>query len=159
MEQDRKGCNNNALAQLLLEPSAASAQAKRHMADCDPCQRELAELEGVMGLLDSWKGPEPNPYFMSRFQARLREEREAQPTSWLARLRMRFASGSHRALRPMAAMALMGVLLVGGGAYVEMSRVPHPAPQTGQAAVVHDLQTLDKNAQLLDQLEAMSNAP
>jgi hypothetical protein len=28
--------------------------------------------------------------------------------------------------------------------------------QPGQAAVVHDLETLDSNAQLLDQMEALS---
>jgi hypothetical protein len=34
-----------------------------------------------------------------------------------------------------------------------------PAGQPAQAAVVNDLQTLDNNAQLLDQMEAMSTAP
>jgi hypothetical protein len=48
------------------------------------------------------------------------------------------------------------VLLVGGGAYLGVTDWEQPANQPGQAAVVHDLQTLDNNAQLLDQMEAMS---
>jgi hypothetical protein len=59
-------------------------------------------------------------------------------------------------VRPLAAMALTVVLLVGGGAYLGVTDWEQPANQPGQAAVVHDLQTLDNNAQLLDQMEAMS---
>jgi hypothetical protein len=33
----------------------------------------------------------------------------------------------------------------------------HPAQPPAQTAVVHDLQTLDNNAQLLDQLESISD--
>jgi hypothetical protein len=35
----------------------------------------------------------------------------------------------------------------------------HTTVPSTDAAVVHDLQTLDNNAQLLDQMEAMSTAP
>jgi hypothetical protein len=59
-------------------------------------------------------------------------------------------------VRPLAAMALTVVLLVGGGAYLGVTDWDQGGSQPGQAAVVHDLQTLDNNAQLLDQMEAMS---
>jgi hypothetical protein len=62
-------------------------------------------------------------------------------------------------VRPLAAMALAVVLLVGGGAYLGVNDMDTNATQPGQAAVVHDLQTLDNNAQLLDQMEAMSATP
>ena len=60
-------------------------------------------------------------------------------------------------VRPLAAMALTVVLLVGGGAYLDVADLDQSAMPPGPTAVVHDLQTLDNNAQLLDQLETMSN--
>jgi hypothetical protein len=59
-------------------------------------------------------------------------------------------------VRPLAAMAMAVVLLVGGGAYLGVTDMDQPGMQQDHAAVVHDLQTLDNNAQLLDQMEAMS---
>jgi cytochrome c-type biogenesis protein CcmH/NrfG len=59
-------------------------------------------------------------------------------------------------VRPLAAMALTVVLLVGGGAYLDVTNWDQPPTTPPQTAVVHDLQTLDNNAQLLDQLESMS---
>ena len=54
--------------------------------------------------------------------------------------------------------------MVGGGAYLGLNggltgawhQAPTDVSQPQQAAVLHDLQTLDTNAQLLDQLESMS---
>ena len=90
----------------------------------------------------------------------MREERQAEPegwpSSWLGRLRDRFALGPPMHVRPLAAMAMAIMLLVGGGAYLGVSDLDQATPQTPQAAVVHDLQTLDNNAQVLDQMEAMS---
>jgi hypothetical protein len=57
-------------------------------------------------------------------------------------------------------MAMTVMLLVGGGAYLGMTNVETvQAPPQPNAAVVHDLQTLDSNAQVLDQLEAISDNP
>jgi hypothetical protein len=54
-------------------------------------------------------------------------------------------------------MALTVAVLIGGGAYLGLNNWDQPAVQPpAQAAVVHDLQTLDNNAQLLDQLESLS---
>lgn len=155
-----------ALANLLLDPAAASdalpRKAKAHLEECAPCQRELDELRATMELLDNWNAPEPNPYFLTRLDARLREEREAEPVGWLrggmARLRARFVYGSATHVRPLAAMALTGLLLVGGGAYLGVTNWDQPTTAQGPAAAaVHDLQTMSSNAQLLDQLETISN--
>ena len=148
------------LADLLLAPEAAPENVKTHVAGCDGCQAELAELRATMAALDAWQAPEPNPFFMTRFEARLREEKNAAPTSllnrWMDRLRARVAYGPPMHARPLAAMALTVALLVGGGAYLDMYWEQPPAVPA-QTAVVHDLQTLDNNAQLLDQLESISD--
>ena len=54
-------------------------------------------------------------------------------------------------------MALTLVLLIGGGTYLGITDWDQPPSPPGQAAVVHDLQLLDNNAQLLDQLETLSS--
>jgi cytochrome c-type biogenesis protein CcmH/NrfG len=126
---------------------------------CEACSQELAELHATMALLDTWEAPEPNPYFLTRLEARMREEREAAPASWLERLRARLTYGPSLHVRPVAAMALTVVLLLGGGVYLGVSNWDQTTTPTPQAAVVHDLQTLDNNAQLLDQMEAMSTSP
>jgi hypothetical protein len=149
------------LAEMLLDPGAAPAKVQLHVADCESCRKQLADLRATMALMDTWNAPEPSPYFLSRLDARMREERATAPAtwpeSWIAKLRARLAYGPSMRVRPLAAMALTVALLIGGGAYLGITDWDQPATPPGQAAVVHDLQTLDNNAQLLDQLEAMSS--
>jgi hypothetical protein len=148
------------LADLLLDPERVPAKVKAHVDACESCREELAELRATMALLDTWESPEPSPYFLSKLDARMREERATAPASWpeswIARVRARLTYGPSMHVRPLAAMALAVVLLVGGGTYLGVTDIDQPSTPPGQAAVVHDLQTLDSNAQLLDQLEAMS---
>lgn len=146
------------LVNLLLDPATAPAKVQMHVQGCSRCRHELDELRATMALLDTWVGPEPNPYFMTRLDARLREEREAEPAGWLARLRARFIYQSATHVRPLAAMAMTVLLLVGGGAYLGVTNWDQLPAAPGQTAVVHDLQTMDSNAQLLDQLEALSTS-
>ena len=157
MERMNKNCTgmDTKLAEMLLDPEAVPAKVRTHVAECDGCRRELAELQATMALLDTWKGPEPSPYFLSRLDARMREEREAAPAGWFQRLRARFVYGPAMHVRPLAAMALTVVMLVGGGTYLGVTDWNQTAQPAGQAAVVNDLQNLDNNAQLLDQLEAL----
>lgn len=149
------------LASLLLDPDTASAKVRTHVEECDGCRGELDELKATMALLDTWEGPEPSPYFMTRLDARMREEREAASGGWLAKklaaLRAGFAYGPHAHVRPLAAMALTILLLLGGGTYLGVTDWDQAAVPAHQTAVVHDLQTLENNAQLLDQLEALSS--
>jgi hypothetical protein len=147
------------LADMLFDPDAAPVKLREHVEQCAPCRAELAELKATMALLDTWQGPEPSPYFMTRLDARMRDERQAAPAGWFARLRARIAYGPSMHVRPLAAMALTIMLLVGGGAYLNITVWDQPAVQPSQtAAVVGDLQILENNAQLLDQMEAMSNS-
>jgi len=159
MEQMKDNCTgmDSKLADLLLDPESAPGKVRTHVEGCDRCRGELEELRATMSLLDAWEAPEPNPYFLSRMEARMREERAAAPQSWLARLRASFAYGPATHVRPLAAMALTILMLVGGGAYLGVTNWDQPTPPPAPTAVVHDLQMLDSNAQLLDQLEAMSD--
>ena len=158
METMKQNCTGmeSKLADLLLDPDAVPAKVREHVEQCNHCQGELAELQATMALLDTWESPEPSPYFLTRLDARMREERLSEPEGWFARLRDRFAFGPPMHVRPLAAMAMAVMLLVGGGAYLGISDLEQPANQPDHAAVVHDLQTLDNNAQLLDQMEGMS---
>ncbi len=148
------------LADLLLDPETAPESVKAHVAGCEDCRRQLEELRSTMDLLETWKAPEPNPFFMTRFQARLSDERKAAPADWAARLvdrvRARILYGPQLHARPLAAMALTLLLILGGGAYLGISNWEQPAGPSPEAHVVGDLQTLDNNAQLLDQLEDMT---
>jgi hypothetical protein len=163
MKQMKTNCAGmeEKLADMLLDPHSAPAKVQTHVAECDGCRTRLEELRATMNLMGAWQAPEPSPYFVTRLGARMREEREAEPAGWfagiVARLRARIAYGSGLQVRPLAAMALSVMLLVGGGAYLGFTDLVQPAqPSVQNAAVVHDLQTLDNNAQVLDQLEALS---
>lgn len=147
------------LADLLLDPDSASAKVKTHVAGCDSCRKDLEELHATMAALDTWAAPEPSPYFLTRLGARMREEREAPRAGWFERLRARLIYGPQMHARPLAAMALTVMLLLGGGTYLGVTNWEQPPAAQGNAAVVNDLQTLDNNAQLLDQLESITDNP
>ena len=155
-------CNeiNSKLADLLFEPQGPAGvdpELALHLDNCGSCRGQLTELQATMALLDTWEAPEPNPYFMTRLNARLEEERQAAPAGWFERLRSRMMFGSRLTLRPVAAMAMTAVLLIGGGTYLGFNNWDAPVAPPQQTAVVHDLETLDNNAQLLDQLETLSD--
>jgi len=163
MKQMKTNCTgmDAELAGVLLDSRPISAKVQAHVAECGDCQDELAELKATMQALDAWKAPEPSPYFLTRLGARMREERKAAPAGWLAgaiaRLRATVAYGPGLHVRPLAAVALTVMLLVGGGTYLGVTDWMQPAqPAAQNAAVVHDLQTLDSNAQVLDQMEALT---
>jgi hypothetical protein len=171
MNASKLNCNdvNAKLADVLLAPEELEPQVRsqlnEHLSGCGECREQLEELRATMALLDTWEAPDPNPYFLTRLNARLDEERGVVPVgwpmSWYQRLRARFLYGSGwragLALRPVAAMAMTVIVLIGGGTYLGVNNWEQPAAPPVQAAVVQDLQTLDNNAQLLDQLESLSN--
>lgn len=159
METNKNMCTEmeEKLADLLLDPSTVPENVTTHVAGCESCHRQLEELRSTMALLDSWEAPEPNPFFMTRFQARLDEERRSAPAGWTARLvnriRARILYGPQLHARPLAALALTVLLILGGGAYLGVTNWEQTQAPSPQAAVVGDLETLDNNAQLLDQME------
>ena len=86
------------LADVLLDPENAPAKVLNHLKECESCRGALNELRATMRLLDQWDAPEPSPYFLTRLEARLGEERAAEPAGWLgqlwARVRARAAASS-----------------------------------------------------------------
>jgi len=163
MKQINTNCKmvDGKLADLLLNPHAVPAKVQAHVAECGDCQAELAQLKATMQLLDTWEAPEPSPYFLTRLGAQVREERQAAPAGWLtrgiARIRASIAYGPGLHVRPLVAMALTVLLLVGGGAYLGVTDWMQPPQPSPLAATVNDLQTLDSNAQVLDQLQSLSS--
>jgi hypothetical protein len=156
MERNNNICAGmeSKLAEMLLDAEIAPVEVKAHVQGCEGCRRELEELRATMSAMDAWEAPEPNPYFMTRFEARLREEKR-RPAGWLERLRTRMMLRQQMHVKPLAALSLTVMLFLGGGAYLqEYWRTFSAAP--AQTAVVHDLQTLDNNAQLLDEMDQIS---
>jgi hypothetical protein len=142
------------LADLLLDPAAASSAARGHVAACATCSKELHDLQGTMLALDAWEAPEPSPYFDTRLAARLREEHVNPPAGWWERTRARLLYGSNLHLRPVAAAALALLLMMGGGTAFWLQQ-SSSAPVQHESATVHDLQLLDGNAQVYQQLNSL----
>lgn len=142
------------LADLLLDPAAASPAAREHIAACAECSKEFEELQATLLALDTWEAPEPSPYFDTRLAARLRDEQANAPAGWWERVRARLLYGSNPHLRPVAAGVLALLLMMGGGTAFWLQQSPHrPAPQ--ESATVQDLQLLDGNAQVYQQLTSL----
>jgi hypothetical protein len=139
---------------LLLDPGAsANAAARDHIASCAECKQEFQSFEATFALLDTWKAPEPSPYFDQKLAVRLREEQALAPAGWFERLKSRLLFNTGRQLRPALAGALALVLIVGGGTFAGVSGLVHRSPQS--SAAVEDLQILDKNDQALQTMDQL----
>src|SRR5580658_8159316 len=92
---------------IAAENTSTHEEIRSHLAECADCRQQLEELRATMALLDTWEAPEPNPYFLTRLNARLDEERETAPAgwpmSWYEKIRARLVYGSRMTLRPVAA--------------------------------------------------------
>lgn len=110
-------------------------------------------MKTTFALLDSWKAPEPSAYFDQKLAVRLREEQALAPAGWFERMKSRVLFNSGRQLRPALAGGLALILLVGGGAFFDLSSVSHPHPQV--SATVQDLQILDKNDQAIQTMDQL----
>ena len=147
-----------ALPDLLLDPDRAPAEARAHVEQCADCRGELAALKATMSALDGWEGVEPSPFFDARMAARMREERNAPPAGWLARMRARLEMGSNRHLRPLVVGALALALMIGGGTYAGLegfNSSPSATPAATASPTVRDLQSLDENSQLFQQMDML----
>jgi anti-sigma factor RsiW len=150
-----KTCKTH-LPDLLVDDNYAAAhpEVAGHLASCEACAKELAELRATYALLDAWPAPEPSPYFDSRLRARVREAAAAQPEGLFERMYafLRFSTGFH--LRSAMAGALMLVVLAGGGTFAGFYEYSmHTTPQP--SATVNDLKILDNNAQALQQMDQL----
>jgi hypothetical protein len=139
---------------LLLDRERVPAAVRAHVEQCADCSKELKSLEATILALDAWEGVEPSPFFEARMAARMREAREAQPAGFLERARAWLLFGSNLHMRPLAAGALVTLVLIGGGTYAGFVGL-HPASPVVASATVKDLQSLDENAQVFQQMNAL----
>jgi len=143
-----------ALPDLLLDPAApGNAAARAHIATCTGCARELAAFEATLSLLDAWETPEISPYFDQKLAVRLREAQASPAPGWFESIRTRLLLNTGRQFRPALATA-MALLLIAGGGTVGLTAFQRPQPVRVSAAVV-DLQVLDKNEQVLQQVDQL----
>ena len=143
-----------ALPDLLLDPAApGNAAARAHIATCTGCARELAAFEATLSLLDAWETPEISPYFDQKLAVRLREAQASPAPGWFESIRTRLLLNTGRQFRPALATA-MALLLIAGGGTVGVTTLQHPRSLPVSAAV-NDLQVLDKNEQVLQQVDQL----
>jgi len=153
------------LAAGLMEPSDGM---REHLQACALCGAQLQEFRQTMALLDEWEAPEPSPYFDTRLQARLRQEKAVEAArghGWLAWL-PRPALAMAAALAVAAGVAVWQRHASGtvaeNGARVMRGVVQTPSAERGTA--VSDLQTLDKDNDLyadfdvLDDIDSQQNS-
>lgn len=140
-----------------LSGAAPAENVKTHISTCAACESEYQSLRSTMNVLDTWTAPEPSPYFDVRLRARLREVKEQEQhgrfARWIEKLGLRPISW-----KPVAAATFALMMAVGGGLYVAGPSGTIPGHSTVQAACpVVDLQALDKNQQVLNELQELDD--
>ncbi len=126
----------------------ATPEVAAHFTSCRACAAELESMRQTMSLLDEWKAPEDtSPYFMTRLMARVRDEAaNAAPASgWMTWFR-----------RPAFAVSMAAVLLAGVALFRPGGAV-NPPPVQAHSCAVSDLQFLDKNEDVLQNLEVLDD--
>src|SRR5579859_251143 len=139
-----------------LSSAAPTENVKNHISTCAACETEYQSLRSTMSVLDTWTAPEPSPYFDVRLRARLREVKEQEEhgrvAHWLEKLGFRQLSW-----KPLAAATFAVIIAVGGGLYrfgISMNNSMPSSDRLAECPVV-DLQTLDKNQQVLNELQEL----
>jgi predicted anti-sigma-YlaC factor YlaD len=87
------------LPDVALGLGPAPPDVEAHLASCQECAGTFEALKATMSLLDEWQAPEPSPYWDTRMQARLREEKQKAPASvwsWMRRPGGRSVPGGGR---------------------------------------------------------------
>lgn len=138
---------------ILTMDARPSTAAAAHMKTCPPCTSDYLSLQNTFALLDTWKAPEPTPYFDQKLAVLLREEQAAPRMSFFERLQTRLLLNTGRNFRPALASALALVLIVGGGGLASLTSSSLHSPQA--SATVKDLQIFDRNEQAFRQLDEL----
>jgi anti-sigma factor RsiW len=156
MINDCKTCRA-VLPDLLLdrEYAAAHPELAEHMTGCAACRTELAELRSTFDLLDSWKAPEPSPYFDAKLHVRLREAAAAAPAPLWERVRTFFQFSTNLQMRSALAGALGFAMLVGGGTLAGVYEHQGTTVNPAASATVNDLKIMDTNAQAIQQMDQL----
>lgn len=132
------------MPELALGLTPVSGEMDAHLRSCAECSTKLQEVGKTMALLDEWQAPEPSPYFDTRFQARLREEKTKAPAGWMVWMR-----------KPALALLATILLVVGITMFRRDKPVPDVAAIPGTA--VGDLQQLDKNTDMYSDFDVLDD--
>jgi len=129
----------------------AGPEVLAHFTSCPNCASDLETMRKTMALLDDWKTPQDtSPYFMTRLMARVREEaaNSSPAHGWLTWFR-----------KPALALSMAAVLVAG----ITFLRTDNGSEGGGSKSVeahscaVSDLQFLDKNSDVLQNLEVLDD--
>jgi anti-sigma factor RsiW len=133
----------------LMAGEAVTPEVQAHFSACPSCSSELASMNKTMALLDEWKAPEDtSPYFMTRLRARVRAEAQQEVSpGWLTWFRKPALAAS------MAALFLLSMSLFNGGD----SNGDHRIQKGVAVSAASDLQYLDKNSDVLQNLELLDD--
>lgn len=136
----------------VLAGGLAAPEVMEHFRQCSNCATELESMRKTMSLLDEWEVPEPSPYFLTRLNAHVREERGKAPASGLLAW-MR---------RPALAVSLAAAMIAGSAVYTVLHRDIEELPPAPQGTAVADVEILDRNHEVLvntDLLDELSGNP
>ena len=136
---------------VLLAEGRTDPAVTAHVRQCCTCTEEMESFRKTMALLDEWEAPEPSPYFLTRFRAHLKEEKEKAPARSSIFAWMR---------RPVMAMSMVVVLAAGALIYRVAYLGPVEPPPVGTP--VADVEALDRNHEVLvntDLIDEMTGGP
>jgi hypothetical protein len=134
----------------LMAGETVTPEVKAHFEKCPACSAELNSMNKTLALLDEWKAPEDtSPYFMTRLRARVREEAGKEvSTGWLSWFRKPAIAVS------MAVLFIVSISLFNGA---NNSDKHVKDSKTATVSATNDLQYLDKNSDVLQNLELLDD--
>ncbi len=130
-------------------PDEHGPQLERHLAECEPCRRELEAVQALSKAMSLLPVEEPSANLIARSRMRLEEALDAVPHgSWLLRGWQRLTQGVWR-LRS-APVAVSGVLVMGltAGGYSGYLAGEHAHDAARTAPVIHSAPTDDPLADI-----------
>jgi hypothetical protein len=137
---------------LMTAEAPLASEVQMHLDGCRVCTAELASMKQTMSLMDEWEAPEPSPFFDTRLQALLREEK--------AKAAEKKVSIFDWIRKPVLAAAAAVALVVGAGVYGALQLKPkHQDQVIASDPAIHDLQTLDKDQDVINNFAALDDDP
>ena len=135
---------------VMLAEGRTDPAVSAHLRECSACSDEMESFRKTMALMDEWDVPEPSPYFLTRLQAHVKDEKEKAPVrsgifAWMR--------------RPVMAVSFAAVLLAGGLVYRYSIIATAPEPP---GPAVADVEALDRNHEVLvntDLIDEMTGGP
>ena len=133
-----------------------SPALKSHLAACGKCAETLEAMRSTMAVLDEWNAPEPSPYFDTRMQALLREEKQKEPAGVFAGV-MRLFRRPVLGIATVAALSFSAAFLTGD--HFPTVHQDGPKQTVARGTAVGDLEFLDKQSDLLQDFDALDSSP